>query len=220
MSTLVAIMGESGHGKSTSIRTLDPKKTFIIDCDRKGLPFSGWRKNYNKENKNYLPTSDKNVIITTLKNIHSNKEYSHIKTVVIDTVNSIMVDDEMERMKEKGYDKWVDLAQDVWAIISECLGMRPDLIIVCMFHIEDLQDDNGAHVYRILTSGRKLQKIKLESRFSTVLFAKAEGGKYYLETQSRNSTAKSPDGMFKEFTIPNDLKFVVDSINKYDDFSL
>ena len=216
MSYLIGVMGESGHGKSTSLRNLDPKTTFIIDADRKGLPFRGWRKMYNKERKNYVQTSDNDAIVKCLNVINKGEEFKHIRTVVIDTVNAVMIDAEMVKMKEKGYDKWSELAQDIWEILSNCLGMRQDLCIICMFHSEDIQDDNGSHHYRIKTAGRKLQKIQLETRFPVLLFSKCEGGKYFFETQSNFSTAKSPMELFKEMRIENDLKFVIDELERYE----
>lgn len=220
MSYLIGVMGDSGSGKSTSIRNLDPKTTFIIDADRKGLPFKGWKKQFNKTNKNYIQTSDPDIIETTLKTLNKSEEYKHIKTVVIDTINAVMVDSEMVRMKDKGYDKWAELAQDIWRILSDCLSMRLDLYIVCLFHSEDIQDDNSGHHYRIKTAGRKLQKIQLETRFPVLLFAKTEGQKYFFETQSNFSTAKSPMGLFPEMRIDNDLKFVVDELEKYESAEL
>jgi hypothetical protein len=216
MSYLIGIMGDSGSGKSTSTRNLDYKTTFYIDSDRKGLPFRGWRKKYNKENKNYIQTSDASLIEKTLNFINKNEDYKHIKTIVIDTINAVMIDQEMERMKEKGYDRWQDLAQEIWSILSNCLSMRQDLYIICMFHCEDCQDDNGIHNYRIRTAGRKLQKIQLETRFPILFLAKKDGEKYIFETQSNFSTAKSPMGLFKELKIDNDIKYVIDELEKYE----
>jgi hypothetical protein len=220
MAYLIGIMGESGNGKSTSLRNLDQKTTFIIDSDRKGLPWRGWRKSYNKENKNYIQTSDADIIRKTLNIINKQEEFKHIKTVVIDTINAVMVDSEMERMKDKGYDKWAELATDVYGIMSDCLSLRLDLTIVCIFHTEDISDDNGIHHYRIKTSGRKLQKIQLETKLPVLLFAKCEGGKYYFETQSNFSTAKSPMGLFKELKIDNDINFVIQELEKYENESI
>ncbi|MFA5300520.1 MAG: AAA family ATPase [Lutibacter sp.] len=215
MSILIGVMGDSGAGKSTSIRNLDHTKTFYIDADRKGLPFKGWRKKYNKENKNYIQSSDIQEIEKLLAIIDKNPAYSNIEAVIIDTINACMLDQEMSRMKEKNYDKWIDLAQDVYELLSKSLVLRPNLFIILMAHVEDIQDD-GSHSYRIQTSGRKLQKIKLESKMTTVLFAKAQAGKYYFETQSNFSTAKSPMGLFDTQQIDNDLNYVLTKYKEYE----
>ena len=100
MARAIAIMGESGSGKTTSMRNLDPKSTYYIDCDKKGLSWKGWKTQYNAENKNYSCTNDAQKVWGILANI--SQKASHIKTVIVDTVNGIMVGDEMRRAKEKG----------------------------------------------------------------------------------------------------------------------
>ena len=214
MSRVICIAGESGSGKTTSLRNLDPKTTFIIDADRKGLSWKGWKKQYNTEAKNYVQTSDVSKINSILLNI--NEKASHIKVVVIDTLNTIMVDDEVKRMKEKGYDKWIDLAQCVWELVSNAHLLRDDLTIVFMAHTQTERDDSGYIFTRIKTSGRKLDKICLESKFTTVLIAKCVDSRYIFETQARNSTAKSPMGCFDEFEIDNDVAEVIRRLEEYE----
>ena len=134
MSRVIAVVGESGSGKTTSLRNLDPKSTYIIDADRKGLSWKGWKSQYNKEAKNYIQTSDTQKITIILHGIHT--QALHIKTVVIDTLNTIMVDDEMKRMQEKGYDKWQDMAQSVWQLVGDAHLLRDDLTVVFMAHTD------------------------------------------------------------------------------------
>lgn len=213
MANLVAIMGESGSGKTTSLRNLDPTSTYIIDCDKKGLSWRGWKKQYSKELKNYSVTDDQNMVMALLKNIDANTE--HIKVVVVDTINGIMVADENRRKDDKGYDKWSDLAWAVYNIIDYALTMRDDLTVVFVAHTQTERDESGFNHTRILTSGRKLDKIKLESKFPTVLLAKTIDGRHVFETQANNSTAKSPMGMFEELHIDNDLAMVDAAIREY-----
>ena len=92
-----------------------------------------------------------------------------IRVVVVDTLNGLMVADEMRRTKEKGYDKWQDLAQSIYDLVDYSLTMRDDVTIVFVAHTQTDHDDNGYMFTRIKTSGRKLDKITLESKFSTVL---------------------------------------------------
>ena len=99
----IAIMGESGAGKTTSLRNLDPKSTIYVDCDKKGLTWKGWKEQYGgKENGNYIVTDMPQIALTVLKNVNENEKYKHIKTIVFDTINGLMVADEMRRMGEKG----------------------------------------------------------------------------------------------------------------------
>jgi hypothetical protein len=215
MANVVAIMGKSGGGKTTSARTLDSKQTVYVDCDKKGLSWKGWKSAYNKENRNYVQSSDVATIQNTLAAISNNPKLAHIENVIIDTINGVMLDIEMNRRREKSFDKWMDIAADVYELVRDSHLLRENLNIFFMCHVQDVSDDSGNHQYSILTNGRKLEKIHLESKFTTVLFAKALQGKYIFETQASNSTAKSPMGMFDDFEIPNDLNYVVSKIKEF-----
>jgi adenylate kinase family enzyme len=214
MSRVIAVCGESGSGKTTSLRKLDPKTTYIIDSDRKGLSWKGWKSQYNKENKNYLQTSDVDKVGSVIAGIAD--KAPHIKTVIVDTINTIMIDDEFKRSKDKGFDKWLDLATSVWDLVSKAHLYREDLTIVFMAHTQTERDDSGFMFTRIKTSGKKLDKIVLESKFTTVLIAKCVNGKHIFETQSKNSTAKSPLGCFEQFEIENDLSEVIKKLEEYE----
>lgn len=215
MSTVICIAGESGTGKTTSMRNLDPKTTMYIDCDKKGLSWKGWRSLFNAESKNYLKTDFPQVALQALQKVDKDKQFSHIKTVVVDTLNGLMVADEMRRSKEKGYDKWQDLAQSIYELIDYALTMRDDLAIVFVAHTQTDHDDNGYMFTRIKTSGRKLDKITLESKFSTVLISKCVDGRYLFETQANFSTAKSPMGAFEEKEIDNDIVAVINALREF-----
>lgn len=212
MGIVLAVMGESGSGKTTAMRNLDPKTTFYIDADMKGLSWKGWRSQYNKENKNFLQIDDPQVVIGYLGNI--NDKAPHIKTVVIDTLNGLMVAEEMRRSREKGYDKWTDLASYVWYLVMEALKTREDLDVIFLCHSQTDRDDNGNTWTRIKTSGRKLDKIALESKFTTVLLCKADGDKYVFETRSNYSTAKSPMGALPP-EMDNDIVPVLEALREY-----
>ena len=93
MANIIGIMGESGSGKTTSFRNLDPKTTMYVDSDKKGLSWKGWRKQYNAEAKNYIVTDFAQVAKQVLVKVNESDTYKHIKTVIIDTLNGIMVAD-------------------------------------------------------------------------------------------------------------------------------
>lgn len=194
MSHVICIAGESGTGKTTSMRNLDPSTTLYIDCDKKGLSWKGWKTQFNSEQKNYLRTDFPQTTLQALRKVNEQENMKHIKVVVIDTINGLMVADEMRRCKEKGYDKWQDLAQSIYDLIDYSLTMRDDVTIVFVAHTQTDHDENGYMFTRIKTSGRKLDKITLESKFSTVLLSKCVDGRYVFETQANLSTAKSPMG--------------------------
>lgn len=202
MSRTILIMGESGSGKTTAMRNLDPKTTLYIDADKKGLSWKGWRKVYSIEAKNYIRPTDMTQVRALLS---AADKAPQIKTVVIDTLNGLMLDSEMAKVHETGYGKWVDLAEGIYQIIAMANALREDLTIIFVGHSETITDDAGYTQTRLKTNGRKLEKIVLESKFSTVLIARGSDGKYVFETQAKNSTAKSPLGMFDSFEIPNDI---------------
>lgn len=214
MAKVICIAGESGSGKTTSMRNLDPKTTFYVDCDEKGLSWKGWRNQYSFENHNYMAT-DKAETIKDGLFPKINKEQTHIKVVVIDTLNGLMVADEMRRSKEKGYDKWIDLAACVWDLICEAHNLRNDLTVIFTAHTQTERDDSGYAFTRIKTSGKKLDKIVLESKFTTVLMTKVVDGNYLFETHANNSTAKSPLGAFDADEIPNDIVEVLKALEEY-----
>lgn len=215
MSKVICIAGESGSGKTTSMRNLDPETTMYIDCDKKGLSWKGWRNQYNGEKKNYLKTDFPQVALQALKKIDKEEQYRHIRVVVVDTINGLMIADEMRRCKEKGYDKWQDLAQSIYDLIDYALTMRDDVTIIFVAHTQTDHDDNGYMFTRIKTSGRKLDKITLESKFSTVLLSKCVDGKFLFETQANFSTAKTPMGAFAEKEIDNDIVQVMKALEEY-----
>lgn len=210
----ICIMGESGSGKTTSLRNLDPKTTFIIDADKKGLSWKDWRKGFNGDKKNYLKTDFPQVALQAIQKVDKDEQYKHIKVLVVDTINGLMVADEMRRSKEKGYDKWQDLAQSIYDLVDYSLTVRDDLTVIFVAHTQTDHDENGYMWTRIKTSGRKLDKIVLESKFSTVLLAKCVDGEYKFETQSNFSTAKSPMGALEK-EVPNDMAAVLKALKEY-----
>lgn len=215
MATIICIAGESGTGKTTSMRNLDPKTTFYIDCDKKGLSWKGWKTQFNGDKKNYLKTDIATVALSALHKINDTDDFKHVEVVVIDTINGLMVADEMRRCKEKGYDKWQDLAQSIYDLIDYALTMRDNVTVVFMAHTQTDHDDNGYMFTRIKTSGRKLDKITLESKFATVLLAKCIDGKYVFETHANFSTAKTPLGAFEANEIDNDIVPIIKVLKEY-----
>lgn len=215
MSKLIAVMGESGAGKTTSMRNLDPKTTMYIDCDKKGLSWKGWREQYNKENKNYIVSDDSDYVLKVVQQVSNSPEFQHIKVIIIDTLNGLMVADEMRRMKEKGYDKWQDMAASVYNLVDNALTFRDDLTIIFTAHTQTDREDSGYMFTHIKTSGRKLDKIVLESKFPVVLLAKVMDGAYKFETKADSSTAKVPMGAIEDQYIDNDITKVIDALKDY-----
>lgn len=214
MARVIGCMGESGSGKTTSCRNLDPATTYYIDCDKKGLSWKGWREQYNLQNKNYYATNVPTLVLEILKKVNEDPD-RRIKTVVIDTINGVMVAEEMRNAKVQGYGKWTDLAQYVWEIFEYALSMKDDITVIILAHSITDTDDNGIVFTHIRTNGRKLEKIVLESKLTTVLLAECKDGEYIFHTKPDRSTVKTPIGAFDQDEIPNDIVEVIKALEEY-----
>ena len=230
MSKTIAIMGISGSGKSSSIRTLDPDTTFYIDCDGKGLTWKGWKEQYNKEKGNYYKTNYPQMVERWLYWLNGkekddkgnvtdakNKAGLKFKVVVIDTINALMIGEEQRQMRNKGYDKWADLAANIWSILELALTLRDDLTVVFTAHTETVSDDNGIVETHISTSGRKLRKMVPESKINTVLLAEInDAGEHVFVAKRQNTTAKEGFiGAFEQTEMPNDLDAVIKILEEF-----
>ena len=214
MARVIGVIGESGSGKTTSCRNLDPATTYYIDCDKKGLSWKGWRDQYNLQNKNYYATNVPTLVLEILKKVNEDPD-RRIKTVVIDTINGVMVAEEMRNGKVQGYGKWTDLAQYVWEIFEYALSMKDDITVIILAHSITDTDDNGIVFTHIRTNGRKLEKIVLESKLTTVLLAECKDGEYIFHTKPDRSTVKTPIGAFDQDEIPNDIVEVIKALEEY-----
>lgn len=219
MAKVIGIMGESGSGKTTSMRNLDPKTTFYFDCDKKGLAWRGWRTQYNTENKNYVATDSFSIVKKMLDRINKPEpQFKNIKTIIIDTLNGMMVAEEMRILAMQGGDKrsaWTDLASNGWDIINKALEMREDLTIIVLCHSETISDENGIIRTRIKTNGRKLEKLVLESKMTTVLWAVRQDGKYHFILSADGTTCKAPMGAFEVESIDNDIVPVLKALEEF-----
>ena len=200
------------------MRNLPPGETFYMDCDKKGLNWKGWRKQYNANNKNYWSSDSFSVISGLLEKINTSKNFQHVKYVVIDTLNGLMVAEEMRIMAMQSGDKrsaWSDLAQNGWNIINQCLTLRDDLTVIILCHSETISDDNGIVKTRIKTNGRKLEKLVLESKMTTVVWAVRQDGKYKFILSADGSTCKVPLGAFQVDECENDIMIVIKALEEY-----
>ena len=147
--TSICICGESGSGKSTSLRNLDPKETFIIATIAKPLPFRGWKKNYTKlvidkdENGNtksitgnYYVSDKWDKIIKIMKLVSA--KMPHIKNLVVDDLQYTMAFEFVDRASEKSYDKFNEMAQHLLSIFRTTFELRNDLTVVFLTHSENV----------------------------------------------------------------------------------
>ena len=210
MSNAILIIGESGTGKSTAIRTLDPKETYIVNILNKPLPFKGYNKLY-KEPDNLFASDKWLRILKCLEYI--DKEKPEIKNIVIDDWQYILANEFMARALERGYDKFSEMARTGWHSIRVTQSLRNDMTVFVLAHSDT--DSDGTKKLR--TIGKLLnEKVSLEGMFTIVLHALIIDGKHqFLTNNDGTHMAKSPIGMFQEELINNDLNYVLQKVKEY-----
>lgn len=225
MGMKMLILGDSGSGKSTATRNLDPKSTFYINVIGKALPFKGWKKLYKEVEgdilkSNIISTWDYAKIVKILGWI--DKSRPEIKTIIIDDAQYIMSYEYMDRAKERGYDKYTEMAQHMFRVLNAPDNTRNDLTTIFLSHSEDVSA-NGFTKTKMKTIGKMLDNsITIEGLFTIVLLAYVgkdvnNNMEYLFVTQSNGTnTVKSPMNLFDNITIPNDLKYVLECIEKYE----
>lgn len=204
MAQRVLILGDSGTGKSASLRNFKEDEVFVINCAGKALPFKN-------RFKQVTPSFDK--LTDDVFEALVTAATSGYKTIVVDDAQYIMSFQYMRRIKESGWDKWNDIQGDFFNVIRGCDNLPDDVVVYFLSHLQ--RDDEGRE--KIKTMGKMLdEKITIEGLFTTVLKTIVTDGHYYFATQnSGKDTVKSPIGMFETFAIDNDLKYVDSKIRNY-----
>jgi adenylate kinase family enzyme len=231
MANKILILGQPGTGKTSAARNLDPATTFIICPDEKALPFKGWKNNYkttlDEKGKidfaktNFYRTSSPQIVKAMLKAISDSKPET--KVILIDTITSLMISENMKRINEKGFEKFNDFAFDTYSIIKMIDGLRDDLTVIVLAHVEENYDSEGQLRVSFMVPGGKLlkEKIKVDGMFTTVLYTevtmKDDKPLYHFLTQNNGkNSCKSPEGMFNDLRIDNDYVKVLARIKEYE----
>ena len=219
-SKLIGIVGQTGTGKSTSIKHLNPKETYIINVAKKELPFKGAEKLYNEEAKNYKEVDDANEITRLLRTISD--KAPHIKNIIIEDSNYIMGFNMLARATEVGFTKFTIMAKDMVELFREARRLRDDLKVFYFTHPETIEDGGEIIGYKIKTAGKLIDnQIVLEGLLTVCLYTFVEESKdgtatyNFVTNRFKKYPAKSPDGMFAEIKIPNNLQEVVNAIDEY-----
>jgi len=219
-SKLVGIVGATGTGKSTSIKHLDSKETYIINTARKELPFKGAEKLYNRENRNYDEIDD--IVKITQRLTKLSNEALHIKNIIIEDSNYMMAFRMADQADQVGFQKFTILAKHMVDLFREARKLRDDLKVFYFTHPETIEDSGEIIGYKMKTSGKMLDnQIVLEGLFTICLYTHIDENKdgtasyNFVTNRFKKYPAKSPDGMFEDIKIPNNLKLVSDTIDKY-----
>lgn len=216
MSNVSLIIGESGTGKSTSMRNLDSASTFVINVIDKPLPFRGYKAKYQPmsvdgSTGNYYATDDYAKIIKVVNHISTKR--SDITTVIIDDFQFILTNEFMRRCMERGFDKFSEIGNHAWQIMNALKLLRDDIDVFILTH--SAMDETGK--MNIKTIGKLFsEKYGMETAVSILLQTEVQDGQYNFITQGdARHIAKSPFEMFEDRSIPNDLAFVKQKMHEY-----
>lgn len=228
MSNLITLCGFSNSGKSTSLKYLDPKSTFIISCTNKQLQIPGFRKKYPKvsiENGklsgNWYVNSNYTQIEKVLEIISKTRE--EVKVIVLDDANYLLSSETFQNALTKGYEKFSIMAKNYYDLIQFCQNLRDDLTVVFISHLENYGTEIDP-LYRMWTTGKMLTtQINLDGLFSYIIYSErfiddvSGEVNYRFKTRTDgNDTCRSVAGCFEDKYIEPNMKFVIDSINKFE----
>lgn len=198
MAIIVMVYGQSGTGKSTSLRNFKPEDVCIVNVSGKPLPFRNKHKTFN--------TDDYMSIDTAIKKAPA-------KSIVIDDATYLMTNEYMRTAKITGYQKFTDMALNYFTLIKSAAALPDDKIVYFMGHSDT--DANGNEKFK--TIGKMLdEKVTLEGLFTIVLKTVVSDGKYQFSTKNNGQdTVKTPMGLFDDALIENDLAAVDHAIREY-----
>lgn len=208
MSTATLVIGETGTGKSTSYRNMNPQETLLIQAIDKPLPFKadGWAR--------WTPDTKGNIFVTDkAAEIQALCLGTKRKIIIIDDFQYVMANEFMRRSAEKGYEKFTEIGRNAWDILTMASALPRDVRVYLLSH----SDTNDAGRVKAKTIGRMLdEKITVEGMFTIVMRTVVRDGEYLFSTRNNGSdTVKTPMGMFADELIPNDLQAVDTIISNY-----
>lgn len=209
MSIATLILGQSGTGKSTSLRSMDASQTLLIQTIRKPLPFrsKGWAyRSKEQPAGNIFVTDSSNEIIAIMRKTQR-------KVIVLDDFQYMLANEFMRRSDERGFDKFTEIGRHAWDVLSAAGTLADDVRVYVLSHTEE--DQSGTT--KIKTIGKMLdEKITCEGMFTIVLRTDVTDGEYTFTTRNNGrDTVKSPMGLFDADRIPNDLAFVDGAVTAF-----
>jgi predicted ATP-dependent serine protease len=210
MSIATMILGESGTGKSTSLRNMKPAETLLIQSIKKPLPFRA--KEWAYRDKEKAPAGNIFVLDDSEQIIHAMRKTQR-KIIVLDDFQYILANEFMRRSSETGFTKFTEIGKHAWDILRAATELPDDVRVYILAHTETTESGK----IKAKTIGKMLdEKITLEGMLTIVLRTAVVNGNYIFSTQNNgNDTVKSPMGLFESEHIDNDLAAVDKAIQDY-----
>ena len=202
------ILGQSGTGKSASLRNLDPAKTLLIQCVKKPLPFKANWSGASKDNPtgNIVVRSDSAHIVSAMQKTTRD-------IIVIDDFQYLLAQEFMNRSSEKGYEKFTEMARHYYDVLMCASSLSDNKRVYLLSHT----DTSESGQVKAKTIGKLLdEKITVEGLLTIVLRTHVINGNYLFSTRNNGQdTVKTPMGMFEEEFIENDLSVIDPTICEY-----
>lgn len=228
MSNLIGLAGLSNSGKSSSLKYLNPKETFIVSCTNKQLQIPGFRKKYPKAEVkdgklvgNWYISNNYAAINKIMKAVSMTRP--EIKVIVIDDANYLLSNATFQDALIKGYEKFTIQAKNYYDLIEGALDLRDDLSVIFISHIENFGTDMDPQ-WRLYTTGKMLTNaVNLDGLFSYLLYSERyvpdgeEEVHYRIKTRTDgNDTCRSIAGCFEDKYIEPNMQMIVDRINEFE----
>lgn len=210
MSIATMVLGQSGTGKTTSLRNMDPKTTLLIQVIPKPLPFRSKEWKPVKEHGNIIVANESADICQLMRRTTR-------PIIVVDDLQYLLATEFMNRAHEKGYDKFTEMARHYYDVLTAATTLPPEKRVYLLSHT----DTSETGQIKAKTIGKLLdEKITVEGLVTIVLRTHVINGQYVFSTRNSGSdTVKTPLGLFEDEHIPNDLAAVDTAIRNYYELS-
>lgn len=220
MSRPILVFGQSGAGKSYSIKTLPPDKTVVIDADKKSfLPFAGSKKFYGADKKNFYSTNSLDAITTVIKKIGNEEKFSDKIYLVIDGISKALTVYEATYNRrnnpKNNFEAYKMLKEKAVDLFDVAKSQRDNLNVIFIGNVKVADPFQATDVDRLKVPGNFLKDYEIESDFNYVFYAKVVDRHHFFETYPNRSTAKTPEGSFPP-EIDNDLFYITKKIDAYE----
>ena len=194
----VLLIGQSGSGKSTSLRNFKGDEVAVVNVLGKPLPF-----------KSDIKAGKCDDYATILKAIASTQK----KTIVIDDANYLITNEFMNKSSVKGFDKYNEMGNNFFNLINGIKNIQGGKTVYLIMH-EDT-DDNGN--VKPKTIGKLLDdKVNIQGMFTICIRAMFDNGNYIFRLKTNGQDCvKTPFGMFESDSMENDLKAFDEVVREY-----